>query len=374
MDRLKIAMVSPYDLEVPGGVQGQVRGLAAALGDLGHWVRVLAPGPPAARVGAGVLTLGRSVGLRANGSVAPVSISPLAAARAAREVRRESYDLVHLHEPLAPALNYGLLLAARQPIVGTFHRNGPSLWYRALAPLARPALARLAVCCAVSESARDNVAALVDGEIEVMFNGIDLERFGPPGGARSGPPTVLFVGRHEPRKGLSVLLSAFERLAPPARLWVAGAGPETAALRRRHPPSDRVVWLGPITDEEKVSRLADADVFCAPSLGGESFGLVLLEAMAAGVALVATDIDGYRAVAAGHARLVPPGEPAALADALADALASARVGTGGSSPEALGTARHHAEGWSMAELARRYVEVYERVLRTETAGGRHPVR
>jgi phosphatidylinositol alpha-mannosyltransferase len=157
-------------------------------------------------------------------------------------------------------------------------------------------------------------------------------------------------------------LDAFGSLGQPAVLWIAGSGPATAELRRRYPPSETLQWLGVITDEEKAARMAGADVFCAPSLGGESFGMVLLEAMAAGCALVASDIDGYRAAALDHARLVEPGDPAALATALDETLSDAAAARGLSSAEAHGSARRRAEEWSMARLAGRYVEIYERVL------------
>jgi phosphatidylinositol alpha-mannosyltransferase len=247
-------------------------------------------------------------------------------------------------------------------MVGTFHRNGPSSLYRVLGPLARWALGRLAARCAVSESARDNAASSLGGHYEVLFNGIDVDRFRTDAPTPTTAPTVLFLGRHEPRKGLAFLLRAFEAVTPPAVLWVAGEGPATAELQRRHPPSATVQWLGAITEEEKVARMAGADVFCAPSLGGESFGMVLLEAMAAGCALVASDIDGYRTAADGQARLVPPGDAAALARALDEALADASAGRGLSSPEARESARARAEQWSMGRLAARYVEIYERVL------------
>jgi phosphatidyl-myo-inositol alpha-mannosyltransferase len=369
---MRVVMVSPYDLGVAGGVQGQVKGLAAALGALGHEVSVLAPGLPVGEHPGGVTTLGRAVGVRANGSVAPVAISPLAAARAAGVVRRSGADVVHLHEPLAPALNYGCLLAARQPMVGTLHRSGGSPLYRMLAPFARVALGRLSACCAVSESARDNVAGLVRGPIEVLFNGVDVDRFATAEPWPTTGPTVLFVGRHEHRKGLSVLLDAFDAMEPPSVLWVAGAGPETAELRRRHPPSERVHWLGAISDEEKAARMAGAQVLCAPALGGESFGVVLLEGMAAGVAVVASDIDGYRQAAGGHARLAPAGDPVALAAALGAALADAADNAGRSSSEALHAARRHAGGWSMAALAARYVEIYSQVVAARSGAAPGP--
>jgi phosphatidylinositol alpha-mannosyltransferase len=358
---MRIAMVSPYDLSVPGGVQGQVTGLSAALRDLGHEVVVVAPGPKVGTQDDGTIVVGRSVGVRANGSVAPIAVWPTAALRAARVIRRSDIDVVHLHEPLAPVLNYGPLLAARQPMVGTFHRNGPSALYRVLGPVARWASRRLAARCAVSESARDN-AASIGGDFEVLFNGVDVDRFATDAPSPTTGPTILFVGRHEPRKGLAVLLEAFGLLSTPAVLWVAGEGPATRELRGRYPDSARVVWLGAITEDEKVARMAGADVFCAPSLGGESFGIVLLEAMAARCAVVASDIDGYRAASGGHARLVAPDDPAGLAAALDEALADAAAGQGRSSTEALDSARRRAGEWSMVRLAGRYVEIYERVL------------
>jgi phosphatidyl-myo-inositol alpha-mannosyltransferase len=355
---MRVAMVSPYDLAVPGGVQGQVRGLATALRRLGHEVLVVAPGPP--RVTPDEVTVGRAIGVRANGSVAPVSVSPLAALRAARATRWS--DVVHLHEPLAPVIAYGCLLSARAPVVGTFHRNGASPLYGALRPAVRFVSGRLAARCAVSEAARDNVARYAPGEFEVLFNGVDLEPFARAVPSERRAPTVLFVGRHEPRKGLGVLLQAFAKSDRDAELWVIGEGPATDQLRRRFPPSRRLRWLGAIDDGEKAARMVAADVVAAPSLGGESFGVVLLEAMAARCAVVASDIDGYRDAAGAHARLVPPGDPDALAAALDDALAEAAAGTGSSSPGALDEARAHAERWSMSRLAERYEQIYERVL------------
>ncbi len=357
---MRVAMVSPYDLGVPGGVQGQVRGLARALRGLGHEVVVLSPGPPGRSDGE--VTLGRSLGVRANGSVAPLALSPLAAVRAARALDSVRPDVVHLHEPLAPLINYGCLLRTRAPVVGTFHRNGSSALYRVLRPAVRLVSRRLAARCAVSESARDNVARFAGGEFEVLFNGVDLDSYAGATPARADKPSVVFVGRHERRKGLAVLLEAFERRTRPAELWVIGEGPATAELRRRHPASDSLHWLGAVDDAEKATRLAAARVLVAPSLGGESFGVVLLEAMAARCSVIASDIEGYREAAGGHARLVAPGDPAALASALDEALAEAELGTGRASPGALNAALAHAQGWSMERLAGRYVEIYERVL------------
>ena len=190
---------------------------------------------------------------------------------------------------------------------------------------------------------------------------------------------MLFLGRHEERKGLGVLLEAFDRLRRPAGgaggradrpiLWVAGDGPQTAALRRRHPEAPDLLWLGVLTEEEKVRRLVAADVLCAPSLGGESFGMVLLEAMAARAAVVASDIDGYREAAGGHAVLVPPGDAAALAEA----LAGGRSASPAASCEPIRTVGRDVAGRAVPALGRPLVDgAPGRVVRGRVPGGRGP--
>ncbi|HEY5384351.1 MAG TPA: glycosyltransferase, partial [Acidimicrobiales bacterium] len=209
------------------------------------------------------------------------------------------------------------------------------------------------------------------GAFEVLFNGVDMDRFesAPPLRDPEGRPTVLFLGRHEPRKGLPVLLEAFDRLQRPAVLWVSGEGSGTEVQRRRQLASDRVQWLGVLSDEEVASRLAGSTVLCAPSLQGESFGMVLLEGMAAGCAVVASDIEGYRTAAGGHATLVPPGDVGALSRVLDDVLARAEAETAaGTSTEARKEATEYAREWSMDTLADRYVEMYGRAMEGHRAG------
>jgi phosphatidylinositol alpha-mannosyltransferase len=385
---VRIAMVCPYSLSRPGGVQGQVIGLSRSLRAIGHQVTILAPdddhpvgvvrqfdahqepsGAGAASSDSGspveeVYVVGHSTSLHSNGSVAPVTISPIAAFRTQRFVHTHALDVIHFHEPMAPTVSYGCLLRDEVPTVGTFHRSGDSSWYRALRPLARWATGRLDALCAVSEAARDTAAAALNGEYEVLFNGVEISRFATAEPYPSDRPTVLFLGRHEVRKGLGVLLEAFAQVPDPAVLWVAGDGPVTEILRRQYPPSDRVQWLGMLSEDQVASRLAGADVLCAPSLRGESFGMVLLEAMAAGCAVVASDLDGYRSAAAGHATLVPPGDAPALAKALIEAVADAAEASGHSSASAKGAAIGHAEGWSMDRLALRYVAIYREAIET----------
>lgn len=368
-DALRIAMVCPYDLSRPGGVQGQARGLVQALRGLGHDAWLVAPDDaPVGWSAPDRYVAGRSRALRANGSEAPVCLSPAGARRAVRAARERGAQVVHLHEPLAPALGYGFLAARRWPTVATFHRSGTDRLTKLASPLARWARTRIDVAVAVSAAARDTAHALCGGTYEVLFNGVDVARFASAAPASSDVPAVLFLGRHEARKGLGVLLEAFSRLSPPAVLWISGAGPETAALRARYPESKRVRWLGVVSDDEVAGRLAGASVLCAPSLGGESFGMVLLEAMAAGAAVVASDIPGYRQAAGGHAVLVPPGDPVALADALERSLAAP--------PDAAAALRRqasaHAAEWSMDRLAAHYVEAYRHAM--ARAMGRAPAR
>ncbi len=348
---LGVAIVCPYSLSRPGGVQGQVLALARSLGGRGHRVTVFAPLDAAADApdGIAVVPTGHAVSLRANGSVAPVTISLRAVRRAVGALRSLDADVVHVHEPFAPGLPYGVLAASGMPpVVATFHRSGHSVLYTLLRPLARAGARRLAARCAVSEAAAATASRALPGRYEVLFNGVEVDRYRRVEPWPTAGPTVLFLGRHEERKGLHVLLEAAECLArgrghlratdaPAPIFWIAGDGPETAALRRRHPESGTLKWLGVLTEEDKIRRLAAADVLTAPSLRGESFGMVLLEAMAARTVVVASDIEGYRAASGGCAVLVPPGDAGALAAAVAGVLDGslappARAGAGEGPP------------------------------------------
>ncbi len=360
-------MVSPYALTRWGGVQGQAMGLARALRALDHEVVVLGPADADVAIPDAVgehYVFGRPTGVATNGSVAPVALAPAAPVRVERYVRSGHFDVVHVHEPLAPLAAYGLVLRPPAPMVATYHRAGVSRALAPLRPLASYVGRQMRVRVAVSEEARRTAERAGGGEFEVLFNGIELGRFesAVPVHDPQGRPVIVFVGRHEERKGLAVLLDAFDRVAPPAVLWIVGDGPDGEALRRRHPDSERVRWLGALGDEELAARLAGADVFCAPAVGGESFGVVLLEGMAAGCAVIASDIAGYRSAAGAKATLVEPSNVAALAAALGEALADASAAEGRSDPRALAAARRHAAAWSMDTLAERYVEIYQRAL------------
>jgi phosphatidylinositol alpha-mannosyltransferase len=384
-------MVCPYSLSRPGGVQGQAIGLARALAVRNVSATVFAPLDAVSHAPTDIdlVVTGRSVSLPANGSVAPVTLSVRAVLHARRMLVSGEFDVVHVHEPFTPGVPYGLLLGRGiPPVVATFHRSGPSVFYWALRPLTRRLSGRFAVQCAVSEAASATASRALGGSVDIVFNGVEADRYHDVEAWPSDRPTVLFLGRHEERKGLQTLLEAAGdlddvtsdgrcggRVGRP-RLWIAGDGPQTSALRRHHPDSADIEWLGVLSEEEKIRRLAAADVLCAPSLGGESFGMVLLEGMAARTVVVASDIDGYRAAAGSYAVLVPPGDARALADALNGVLAGrvAVIGTqvaeateGGATPvdgrsRWVDSAAERASEFSMSRLADRYVEYYRSAM------------
>jgi phosphatidylinositol alpha-mannosyltransferase len=273
-----------------------------------------------------VTIVGRAVGVPANGSVAPLAFGPLAAAGVRRALQSFEPDVCHLHEPLVPSLSLLALWASRAPCVGTFHAAAESsLGYRAGRVVLERAVRRLAVRTAVSDAARDLVAHYFPGDYALTPNGVDVARFSPTDLPAQRDRSVLFLSRIERRKGLEVLIQAMARIPEAgARLVVAGEGPEAKAARLL---ADRLGvdadWLGTVSDEAKAGLFRAAGVYCAPGLGGESFGIVLVEAMAAGAAVVCSDLPGFKAVAGGAAVLVPPGDAGALADALRRVLGDA---------------------------------------------------
>ncbi len=355
---MRVAQVCPYSLTVPGGVQGQVLGLARALRAQGHEIRVLAPcdGPPP---DVGITPLGRSIPFASNGSVAPIAPDLPCFLRTMRAVADEDFDVVHLHEPFAPGPALALLAFCHKPLLATFHRYGASRAYSWVRPGARRLAHRLAIRCAVSADAMATATAVLGGSYQLMFNGIEIDRFAKAQPWPTTGPTVMFIGRHEPRKGLSVLLEAFGTLPAGAQLWVVGTGPETDELRRRHAGLAGVEWLGRIGDAEAASRLAGADAFCAPSLHGESFGVVLLEAMAARTPIVASDLPAYRRVARSgqDALLVTPGDSPALASALRRVLTDDRL-----SRRLVDAGESRTAEFAMRRLAELYTGLYTELL------------
>ncbi|HWC13055.1 MAG TPA: glycosyltransferase family 4 protein [Actinomycetota bacterium] len=317
---MKVALVCPYAWDRPGGVQSHIRSLARALETRGHEVLVIAPRsgsiPPEPRLS----LVGRSVPIPANGSVAPLAFGPLAARSIGVVLDDFRPDVLHLHEPLIPSLSFLALWRSRTPAVGTFHASATrSAGYQLAKPLLERAAGRLAVRTAVSEAARDLIERYISGRYDLTPNGVDPASFATaePFDAGDGPK-VLFLGRIERRKGLDVLVRAMARLRETgAELLVAGRGPgEKDAHRLAASLQVRARFLGYVDDATKARLFRRADVYCAPARGGESFGIVLLEAMAAGTPVVCSDIAGFRAVAGRAALLTPTGDPAALADAI----------------------------------------------------------
>ncbi len=361
---MRIGLVCPYSLTVPGGVQGQVLGLARVLRTMGHEARVLAPcdGPPPELF---VIPLGDSIPTAANGSVAPLAPDPSCQLRTIRALADEAFDVLHLHEPLAPGPTMTALVMHPAPTVGTFHAAGDSTSYRLANRSLNWLAGRLDLRVAVSDDARELAERYFGGTYDMLFNGVEVERYRVERTVGRAGPTIMFCGRHEPRKGLDVLLNALAELPSDVRCWVASDGPETDALQSRFGGDPRIEWLGRLTDDEKIARLASADVFCAPSLRGESFGVVLIEAMAAGTPIVASDLPGYRRVALPevHALLTPPGDTAALATALKRILEDAELGR---ALAAQGAAR--AEEFSMRSLAEHYVQRYQALIDEAAAG------
>ncbi len=380
---VRVAIVSPYSVDVPGGVQGQVELLAAAMERRGNEVDVIAPGerasadrvtgpePPARRR---TIVVGRSLAVPVNGSRAPVSPWPTTMARTVRRLRSGGYDVVHLHEPFAPGPPLAALMSGATPLVATFHRAGTDAAYRALGIAAGRLRGRLAAAVAVSEAARETAAAVLGrraGSIEVLWNGVDVDFFRAAQPTQSDVPAIVFVGRHERRKGLDTLVRAFTALDVAAELWICGEGPETSTLRAACAGDERISWLGRVSDDEVASRLAGSTIACFPARGGESFGLVVAEAMAAGTAVVVADIPGYRAALGGSGLdggpdaggvAVPAEDVAAWSQAIA-----ALLGDPERRARLAEAARRRADSLSLERLADRYAEIYERVA---SPGGR----
>lgn len=358
---MRIGMISPYSLSVPGGVQNQIISLGRALRRRGVSVRVLGPcdGPPPEPF---VTPLGNSVPTGANGSVAPIAPDPAAQLRTMRALRDEEFDLLHLHEPMAPGPTMTAMLVKSVPIVATFHAAGSSRAYEIFRPFTSRGAHRIDIRFAVSADAEALAIRSLGGSYERAFNGVEVERFRALPKAANAQPAIFFLARHEDRKGLEVLLRAFDGLDAPCVLWIGGVGPETARLRRRYGGDARIEWLGEIDDDEKVRRMRSADVFCAPSLHGESFGIVLLEAMAAETAVIASALSGYKRVVecpSGRVAglLVRPGAVEELRAGLRSLLADATLRA-----DLVEVGADRVTEFSMARLADLYVAAYERLL------------
>lgn len=372
---LKVALVSPYDVGIPSGVNVHIAHLASALRDRGHHAWIFAPGRRDIEVSEGVTLMGRSIPVPSGGSLARVSLSPRSGRRVKTELARHDFDIIHLHEPLVPVLPMQFMRFSGVPKVGTFHtarENGSRLYdfnHRLLRRWARMLDGRIAVSTAASRL----VSHYFPGDYEVIPNGIDLERFSNP--VLSPPeiealrPYVLFVGRFEERKGLPVLLEAFRAVqarVPNIRLVVVGQGSRRAQYEQYAEDLNvhGVHFTGYVPNELLPAYYQQAAAFCAPNTGNESFGMVLIEAMAAGVPVVASRIDGFREVVTEgeHGLLVPPLDAAALADALCTVLTDVPLARS-LCLKGLQRARH----FSWDSVVDRVVDYYEDVLEQSTA-------
>src|ERR1700761_188571 len=306
---MRIGLVCPYTWDVPGGVQSHIRDLAEALIEQGHYVSVISPADEDAPLPPYVVSAGRPVSVPYNGSVARLSFGFLSASRVHRWVKEHDFDVLHVHEPTAPSLSMSACWVASGPIVATVHTAMPkSRVLHAALPLIRSAMEKINGRIAVSEAARTMLVEHMGGDAVLIPNGVATRRYAGPAQPLPGWPgdggAIGFLGRmDEPRQGPPVLLEAFAILGARRsglRLLIAGPGDEQEVLDRVPPAlRDRVVLLGQVSDEDKVRMLHSVDVFCAPNTGGESFGIVLAEAMAAGAPIVASDLDAFRRVLRG---------------------------------------------------------------------------
>jgi phosphatidylinositol alpha-mannosyltransferase len=369
---VRIGLVCPYSLDVPGGVQSHVQDLAETLVALGHTVSVLAPADEDASLPAYVVPAGRAVPVRYNGSVARLTFGPISAARVRRWLRTGRFDVLHVHEPLTPSLSMLAVWAARGPVVATFHTAMTRSRTLAAAQGAlQLVLERITARIAVSALARKvQVEHLGGGAVEIP-NGVAVARYAraqPLPGWPGDGGAIGFLGRFsEPRKGFAVLREAFVQLAPHRpglRLLVAGPGEADEALAEvPEPLRERVVLLGRVGEQEKARMLRSVDLYVAPNTGGESFGMILTEAMAAGAPVIASDLDAFRRVLDGAGVLVPVGDAGALAGSIGSLLDDA-----GQRAAQVARAAQVVAGYDWPVVAGRVVEVYASAI--EATGGR----
>jgi phosphatidylinositol alpha-mannosyltransferase len=332
---MRIGMVCPYSFDVHGGVQAHVLQLAEVFQARGHEVSVLAPSSPHVKLPDYVVSGGKAVPIPYNGSVARLRFGPATHRMVKKWIANGDFDVLHLHEPNAPSLSVLALMIAEGPIVATFHTSTTkSLALGIFQGILRPWNEKIVGRIAVSDLARRwQMEALGSDAVEIP-NGVDVASFASapplPGYPRPGK-TVLFLGRFdEPRKGMAVLLGALPALVehfPDIEILIVGRGDEDELRQEAGDLAGHLKFLGQVDDAEKASALRSADVYCAPNTGGESFGIVLVEAMAAGTAVVASNLDAFRRVLCdGEAgRLVDVEDSAALAEGLIAVLADAKL-------------------------------------------------
>ncbi|MDX2540766.1 glycosyltransferase family 4 protein [Streptomyces sp. WI04-05B] len=368
---MKIGIVCPYSWDVPGGVQFHIRDLAEYFIRLGHDVSVLAPADDDTPLPPYVVSAGRAVPVPYNGSVARLNFGFLSAARVRRWLHDGEFDVIHIHEPASPSLGLLACWAAQGPIVATFHTSNPrSRAMIAAYSILQAALEKISARIAVSEYARRTLVEHLGGDAVVIPNGVDVDSFA---GAKPKPEwqgdTIGFIGRiNEPRKGLPVLMKALPKILdarPSTRLLVAGKGDEEEALEGLPPElRSRVEFLGMVSDEDKARLLRSVDVYIAPNTGGESFGIILVEALSAGAPVLASDLDAF-------AQVLDQGSAGELftngdADALADA-AVRLLGDPGRRAELRERGSAHVRRFDWSTVGADILSVYETVTDGTTA-------
>lgn len=371
---MRVGITCPYDWAVPGGVKQHVSDLAISLQELGHQVQVLTPCSDDETLPPWAVSAGSTLALPYNGSIARIKFDPFAFRRTRRWIRQNQFDVLHVHEPWTPSPSIIGCWAARGPIVATFHTsNDDSTIIKKGRWVVQSAMERVSARIAVSEEARRTLVSHIGGDAMLIPNGVRVDQFAnaKPLAEFSGEaPTIAFVGRvDESRKGFAVLCKALPTIVekiPNIRVLVAGPG-DSHEITDALPEAlqTNLVVFGELSDDQKASVFASADIYVAPNTGKESFGIILLEAMASGTPIVASDIVAFRDVLRdGEAgRLVTPDDPAALAEAVVSLMAD--------KPERerlaqAGRARVAEFDWPV--LAKRIVEVYESVRGSAEAG------
>ena len=375
---MKIALVSPYDFSYPGGVVRHISNLEMQFTRMGHLVKIIAPASrPVEGYGDRFIAIGKPRPIPASGSIARITISFNLANKVKDVLEKEQFDIVHLHEPLVPTLGFTVLRLSKSVNIGTFHaaEARPSYrWtkYLLVSRLYKKWFRKLTGRIAVSRPARDFVNRHYPSTYEIIPNGVDINFFSPSVSPisqfKDGKINILFLGRLETRKGLEYLLKAYALIKPDFQECRIIVVTPSTRLRRKYEKQvaaaalEDVVFMGGVSDKEKARYYSTADIFCAPSTGHESQGVVLLEAMASGKPVVASNISGYASVITHGVEglLVPPKQEVPLAQALAGLLKDEslrrRMGAKG---------RVSSEAYSWEHVARKVMDLYTRVLKTK---------
>jgi phosphatidylinositol alpha-mannosyltransferase len=364
---MRIGIVCPYSWDIPGGVSAHVADLAEALIRMGHFVSVLAPAEFDELLPAYVVSTGKPRAVKYNGSVARLSFGPIAARKVSKWIEEGEFDVLHVHEPLAPSLSVLACWAAKGPIVATWHSSmDKSRMMLTLSKLAQTAMEKVSARIAVSEAARATLIKHIDGDAVVIPNGVDVSSFRnakPMFGWPGRNLSIVFLGRgDEPRKGLAVLVEAYPEIRkkfPEIRLLIAGPGePDNTLKSLSREDRASVTVLGMVAPQDKASVLASGTIYVAPNTGGESFGIVLLEAMAAGTPVVASDLEAFKRVLDnGKAGITFENEnPADLAKVISDLLANPNRRA-----ELSEQGRLRAAEFDWSVVAGKIVEVYESI-------------